>query len=133
MEHVEFEVIDFLAPFNGLQDLFLMFQSAYADEYYVQTILRYRGTLRRLVYHRRYFCMAEVGPYQEEYCDSSLEDTEGGRFADILRETQLESIGVCREPSKLQKSFQSIASTVNSLKLLHLRFTGKVERKPKFF
>lgn len=26
-----------------------------------------------------------------------------------------------------------MACTVNSLKLLHLRFTGKVERKPKFF
>ena len=62
-----------------------------------------------------------------------MEETEAGGFADILRKAKLESVGVYREPSKLQKSFQIIASTVNSLKLLHLHFTGKAEPKPKFF
>lgn len=133
MHEMEYDMIDFLAPFNGLEDLFLMFQSDYADEYYAKMILRHRDTLRRLVYHRRHYCMAEKAPYWEEYCDSSMEDTEGGGFAEILRETKLESVGVCGEPSKLEKSFQSIASGANSLKLLHLRFTGKAERKPKFF
>lgn len=133
MHGMEFDVIDFLAPFDGLEDLFLMFQSDYADEYYAKMILRHRDTLRRLVYHRRHYCMTEKAPYWEEDCDSSLEDTEGGGFAEIVRETKLERAGVCGEPSKLQKSFQSIASRVDSLKLLHLRFTGKAERKPKFF
>jgi len=82
---------------------------------------------------RGHYCMAEKAPYWEEYCDSSLEDTEGGGFAEILRETKLESVGVCGEPSRFQKSFQSVASRVDSLKLLHLRFTGKAKRKPKFF
>lgn len=133
MYESEFDLIDFLAPFDGLEDLFLMFQSNYADQYYGEMILRHRDTLRRLVYHRRHYCLAEKAPYWEEYCDSSLEETEGGGFAEILRGTKLESVGVCGEPSKLQTSFQSVASTVNSLKLLHLRFTGKAERKPKFF
>ena len=130
---MECEVIDFLAPFDSLKDLFLMFYSDYTNEYYFQMILRHRDTLRRLVYHRRHYCMADKAPYWQEYCDSSLEETEGDGFADIFRETKLERLGVCGEPSKLQESFHSMASTVHSLKLLHLRFTGKAERKPKFF
>ena len=133
IDGMESDMIDLLAPFKGLEDLFLLFDSDYADGYYAEMILRHGDTLRRLVYHRRHYCMAEKAPYWEEYCDSSLDDAEGGGFADILRETKLESAGVCGEPLKLQKSFQSIASRVNSLKLLHLRFTGKAERKPKFF
>ena len=132
-EMIEFNVIDFLGPFDGLEDLFLMFESVDADQYYAQMILRHRDTLRRLVYHRRHYCVAKNSPYSQEYCDSSLEDTECGGFAEIVRETKLESAGVCAEPSKLQKSLQGIASRVDSLKLLHLRFTGKAERKPKFF
>ena len=133
IDGMESDMIDLLAPFKGLEDLFLLFDSDYADGYYAEMILRHGDTLRRLVYHRRHYCMAEKAPYWEEYCDSSLDNAEGGGFADILRETKLESAGVCGEPLKLQKSFQSIASRVNSLKLLHLRFTGKAERKPKFF
>ena len=129
---LEFELIDFLAPFDSLENLFLMFESDYADECYAEMILHHRDTLRRLVFHRRYYCLDEKAPYWEEYCDSSLEETEGGGFADINRKTKLESVGVCGEPSKLQKSFQSIASTVNSLTLLHLRFTRKAERKPNY-
>jgi len=133
MVEMEFDFVDFLAPFDGLEDLFLMFQSDYADKYYAEMILHHRDTLRRLVFHRRHYCMAEKAPYWEEYCDSSLEETEGGGFPEILRETKLKSSGVCGEPSKLQKSSQSIASRVDSLKLLHLRFTGKAVRKPRFF
>lgn len=96
-------------------------------------ILRHRETLRRLVFHRRHRCMAEKAPYWEEYCDSSLEETEGGGFVDFLYQTKLDCVGICGEPSKLQESFQSIAATVKSLKLFHLRFTGKAERKPKIF
>ena len=76
--------------------------------------------------------MAEQAPYWEEYCDSSLEEKKGHGFARILFETKLESAGVCAAPSKLQESCQGIALWVDSLKLLHLRFTGKAERKPKF-
>lgn len=63
MFEVEFDLLDFLAPFNGLEDLFLIFQSDYADECYAQMLLRHRDTLRRLVYHRRHYCMAEKAPY----------------------------------------------------------------------
>ena len=133
MYEVEFDFIDFLASLHSLEDLFLMFQSNHADKYYFQMILRHRDTLRRLVFHRRHYCMAEKAPYWAQFCDSSLDETEGGGFADVLRQTKLHCVGVCGEPSKLQEKFQSIASTVNSLKLLHLRFTGKAERKPKFF
>ena len=133
MDGMEFDLIDFLAPFDRLQHLFVMFDSDYADEYYVEMILRHRDTLRKLVFHRRHYCLAEKAPYWEDYCDSSLDETEGGGLAKILCETKLESAGICGEPLKLQKSFSSIASSVCSLKLLHLRFTGKAERKPRFF
>lgn len=125
--------VDFLAPFHSLEDLFLMFDTNYANECYVEMILRHQETLRRLVYHKRHYCLDPKAPYWKEYCDSSYYKNEGGLFAEVLRKTKLESAGVCEEPSKLQKSFQSIASGVDSLKLLHLRFTGKAERKPKFF
>ena len=130
MDLRELHAIDFLAPFTGLEDLFLMFESDFADTIYIDMILRHRGKLRSLVYHKRYLCTDEL--YEEEYRDSSLLDSEGVRFADVLCETEFESVGVCGKPSSAQKSFQSIASKVDSLKLLHLRFTGKAEQKPKF-
>lgn len=128
-----FDIIDFLAPFDSPETLFLMFDADYADRYYAEMILRHQATLRRLVYHRRHYCLTENSPYWEEHCDSPLEETKGHGLVQMLSETKLESAGVCGEPSKLQESFQSIASRVESLKLLHLRFTGKVERRPKFF
>lgn len=128
----DLQLVDFLAPFDSLEQLFLMFDSDYADIHYVEMILRHRDTLRRLVYHRRTYCLAEKAPYWEEYRDSSQEGESCDGFASILCETKLEGAGVCGEPSKLQESFQSIAPGVDSLKLLHLRFTGKAERKPKF-
>ncbi|KAL9633059.1 MAG: hypothetical protein Q9164_004924 [Protoblastenia rupestris] len=79
-----------------------------------------------------YATKAELVLCQAEMDNMEFEETEGGGFAGILCETKLESAGVCGEPSRLQKSFQGIAYKVDSLKLLHLRFTGKAERKPKF-
>ena len=99
--HIEFDSVDSLAPFHGLEDLFLIFQSDYADKYYIKTILRYRDTLRRLVFYRRYYCKAEKAPYWEEYCDNPLDKTEGGGFANVLNKTKLEYIGVYKEPSTL--------------------------------
>ena len=129
---IDLDFIDFLAPFRGLEDLFIMFDADYADEHYTETILPHRDTLRRLVFHRRHYCLAENSPYWEEYCDSSLDEMEGGGLAKVLRETDLESVGICGKPSQLQKSLRSAAANVESLKLLHLRFTGKAERKPRF-
>lgn len=129
---MEYNVIGFLAPFNGLKDLFLLFDCGYANEYYAKAILYHRDTLRRVVFHRRHFCIAVKAPYSQQYCDSSLEGSEG-ELTDVFRETTLESAGICGEPSTLQKSFQSIAYSVDSLRLLHLRFTGKAKRKPRFF
>ena len=63
IEEIKFNIIDFLAPFNGLKDLFLMFDSDYTNEYYAEMILHYRDTLRRLVFYRRHYCMAEKAPY----------------------------------------------------------------------
>jgi len=131
IEGLEWDVVHFLAPFKNLENLFLMFDADYADSNYAELILRHRDTLRRLVYHRRQICQDETAPYSNEYCDSSPEEIESV-LAGILHKTKLKSAGFCAEPSKLQNSFQSIASTVHSLKLLHLRFTGKAERKPKF-
>ena len=126
-------MVDFLALFDGLEKLFLMLDSDYTDNIYFEMILRHRDTLRRLVYHRRSYCLAEKAPYWEEYCDDSLEkEREGDGFERILCETKLECAGVCDVPSELQESFQNIALGVDSLKLLHLRFTGKAKRKPKF-
>ncbi len=51
-------------------------------------ILHHRDTLRRLVFHRRHYCIAEYTPYWEEYCDSPLEEAQGGGFAEILHETE---------------------------------------------
>lgn len=63
MEEFEFEYVDFLAPFDALEDLFLMFDSDYEDENYIDTILHHRDTLRRLVFHRRHYCLDEEAPY----------------------------------------------------------------------
>jgi len=123
------EFIDFLAPFRSLEDLFVLFESFYADQEYVGSIYAHRSTLRRLVYHRRQYCLEEKAPYFEEYCDNSLEEVSG--LEKILQENRLESLGLCAEPLMLQKTFQDIARQVYSLKLLHLRFTGKAERKPR--
>lgn len=128
----ESEYVDFLAPFDALEDLFLMFESVYADEIYINTILHHRDTLRRLVFHRRHYCLVEEAPYWEEFCDSSDGSGDGG-LAKLLLKSELQSAGICVPPSELQISLQGIASSVDSLKLLHLRFTGKAKRKPKFF
>lgn len=50
----------------------------------------------------------------------------------MLYKTKFEKLNIYKEPSKLQKSFQSIISKVDSLKLIYLRFTKKAKRKPKF-
>lgn len=133
MHEIEFDLVNFLPPFDRLEDLFLMFHSDFADECYAEMVLRHRGSLRRLIYHRRHYCMAEKAPYWEEYCDTPLQDTEDRGFIEILREAELECAGICGEPSKLQRNLRSIAPKTDSLRLLHLRFTGKAERKPKFF
>ena len=125
--------VDFLAPFNHLEDLFLMLESDWADRCYTASILRHRSSLRTLIYHRRHYCMVENSPYYEEYQDSPLEHTKGGNFVDVLHGTMLKTLGVCDDPSMLRENLQQVAPTMDSLRLLHLRFTGKVERKPKFF
>lgn len=124
------QFIDFVAPFRSLEDLYVLFESLYADQYYVDSIYAHRSTLRRLVYHRRQYCLEEKAPYFEEYCDNPLEEVSG--LEKILQENKLESLGLCAEPSMLRKIFQDTARHVNSLELLHLRFTGKAERRPKF-
>ncbi|KAL9045961.1 MAG: hypothetical protein Q9214_001091 [Letrouitia sp. 1 TL-2023] len=133
MDNTIYDIVEFLAPFDSLKDLYLLFQSEYTDECYFEMILHYRDTLRRLVYHRRHYCLTETAPYWEEFCDSPLDKTKSSGIAEVLCETKLGSLGVCGELSELQRSFQSIASRADSLKFLHLRFTGKTERKPKFF
>ena len=55
IDRIDLDFIDFLAPFEGLEDLFVMFESDYADIRYANTILRHRDTLRRLVFHKRYY------------------------------------------------------------------------------
>jgi len=100
IEGWEWDVVHFLAPFKDLENLFLMFDADYADSNDAELILRYRDTLRRLVYHRRQFCQDKKAPYSNEYCDSSPEEIESV-FAGILRITKLESAGFCVEPSKL--------------------------------
>lgn len=130
LEGMSDDFIDFVAPFRSLEDLFVLFESLYADQCYVDSIYAHRSTLRRLVYHRRQYCLEENAPYFEEYCDNALEEVSG--LEKILQENKLESLGLCAEPSMLQKNFQGTARHVYSLQLLHLRFTGKAERKPKF-
>lgn len=80
MYKLEFDLIDFLVSLDSIEESFLMLQSGQADECYVQMILRRRDNLRGLVYRRRHYCMTEKAPYWEEYCDSSLEETEGGKL-----------------------------------------------------
>lgn len=41
----EFDMIDFLAPFDSLEDLFLMFDFDFADMFYFEMILCHRDTL----------------------------------------------------------------------------------------
>ena len=76
--------------------------------------------------------LGEKGYNSSICCGTSLESAEKGLFGELLCETKIESFGVCAEPSKLQKGFQNFASKQRSLRLLYLRFTGKVVRTPKF-
>lgn len=48
-------MVDFLAPFNGFKDLFLIFDFDFANKYYIEMILRYRDILRRLVFYKRQY------------------------------------------------------------------------------
>ena len=126
---------DFLASFDSLKDLFIMFEARSTDRYHGESILRHRNTLRRLVYHRRFYCSDRRSPYHREWRDYSLGE---GRKTDksiinIFEGTRLESAGFCDEPSHFRQNLKSIAYRVISLTLLHLRFTGKETRKPKFF
>ena len=127
------ESIDFLAPFHNLKDLFLMFESLYIDSYYGEMIQRHQDTLRRLIYQRRNYCIDEASPYFEEYNDVSLGSPGFEWLIEIILQSQLKIAGICVAPSVLQKGFQHTTSSPNCLKLLHLRFTGKASRKPRFF
>lgn len=131
MELTTEELFLFLAPFACLEDLFVLFEPPFADSCYVEPILKSRETLQRLVYHRRDYCLANKSPYFEEFCDSNLDETESG-FPKLLRETRLESAGICAEPVTLRKVLRDAAPTMRSLKLLRLRFTGKVAPKPRY-
>ena len=124
---------DFLASFANLEDLFLLFEAPFADDYYINSILRHRETLRRLIYHRRRSYLAGNPRITDTFCDCCLDRGDGG-LSRVLRENRLESVGLCAKPSKLRESFQSIASGVYSLRILHLRFTGKTKRRlrPRF-
>ena len=131
---VENHSIDILAPFICLKDLFVMLEAAFNDRFYLESILRHQNTLQRLVYHRRNYEMHDGdSPYFEEWFDVSSIDEREGRLAHLLRQNKLECLGVCTEPSKLQKNLQSVAPSVKSLRLLHLRFTGKRCRAPRFY
>ena len=129
----DFHEIDILAPFNHLEDVFLMIHADWVDDCYLSMILRHQDTVRRLVYHRQHYDSEEESPYSNEYCDSSLDPKSSASFANLIRETRLESFGICAVPSMLQIALRYDASEANSLKLLHLRFTGKAVQKPKFF
>ena len=130
-EWTSLTMVDFLSPFNSLEDLFIMFESDFNNKPYYKMILRHRETLRRLVYHRRNYAHEDTIPCHGGYYDVPLRPQDG-EFAHILHETKLECVGVCGKPRVLQKSFQSRASALVSLKLLHLRHAGKVEPRRKF-
>ncbi|KAG8525369.1 uncharacterized protein KY384_009013 [Bacidia gigantensis] len=120
--------IDFFAPFDTLCDLFLTVESCSSrHDCLVDSILKRRNTLRRLVYHKR------NTPYQEEFHDAKL--SEPGAWVYILATISLEGLGICDDPFALKKSFESLPSTAatkQSLKILHLRSAGKSSWKPKF-
>ena len=173
-------VHDFLAVFWTLEDLFLLFDTEFADWCYVKMILQHRDTLRRLVYHRRQCCLTSTrlllgfGEYHDvssltderDFDDDELSLGDNGDtdeqipsrekdfdelsqrengdtdehipsrekdLVNILQSTQLQSAGFCIRPSEMQKCLEGRASSIDSLKVLHLRFTGKKERRPRFF
>ena len=126
------DIIDFLTPFRDLEDLFLMLESDAADEYYIRTITHHLGTLRRFVFHRRHFCLHAESPYYKEYCDVPLGET-ATSLVDVLLSTRLECAGICAEPWRLKQMLHKAAPRMGSLRLLHLRYTGKELRRPKFF
>lgn len=101
MDGIDLDFNDFLAPFDGLEGLFIMLESDYANVCYTKMILWHRNDLRGLIFHRHHYCLDEKSPYWEEYCDSPL--GEGGFLANLLRATKLECAGFYGEISQLQK------------------------------
>ena len=121
---------NFLGPFEGLKDLFLLFQSCYSDTYHAERILRHRNTLRRLVYHRRHYCETKGKPYTDQFCDQPLGPIKDFWIPQLLLDTKVESLGLCERPPTLKESCQSCSSRALSLRLLHLRFTGRLHYQP---
>ena len=72
IDGLEWDITHFLALFDNLEDMFLLFDADCADRYYAESILHHRDTLRRLVYHRRHFSLDEKAPYWNEHSDSTL-------------------------------------------------------------
>ena len=122
-----------LAPFSSLEGLFLMFEAPPLEgDWQFGVIHHHSDTLRRLVFHMRHHCLVQESPYRHEYCDNSWDKSADKAFTGILEGIKLEALGICGEPWKIQASFLKVAPAVRSLKMLHLRFTGKWQRKPKF-
>ena len=52
-----------------------MSQFDYVDKCHAEMIMRHQDTYGRLLYHQENYYMVEKASYEQEYCDSSLENT----------------------------------------------------------
>ena len=125
--------LTYLSSFHALEDLFLMFEKEDETEYSLDLLFLQRPTLRRLVLHGRYYGMTPIAPYENEYHDSSFHQTFVEGLDTLLVGAGIECLGVCEMPGCLQRAFKAIAPTTESLKLLHIRFTGLRNSRPIFF
>ena len=121
----------FLGPFDSLKEVFLMFESGSTDKDIFTMISRHQKSLRRLIYHRRH--MDGLSIYGVNFYDSSLERINGSGLAKLLSNAEISCLGVCDQPSRLRETLRSVAPRLESLRLLHLRFSGHLKRRPKFF
>ncbi|KAI9891671.1 MAG: hypothetical protein M1814_002606 [Vezdaea aestivalis] len=127
---VEPGLCDILAPFHDLEDLFLMFETPESLEEVALLLYRSSRTLRRLVLHIR-SKFIHATPPETFYHDNPLSRVEDNDLTSIMGDMKLECLGLCASTALITDSFFGTAPITRSLKLLHLRFTGDRQGKPR--
>ena len=77
--------------------------------------------------------MTPIAPHRDEYHDLSFQHTFEDTLDTLFLNAGIECLGVCEMPYCLQEALEAIAPKINSLKLLHIRLTGKKYSTPLFF
>ncbi|KAG8534055.1 uncharacterized protein KY384_000898 [Bacidia gigantensis] len=128
------EIWEFLLVLAEPKDLFILFSCVVPHVDLFQALYRYRFFMHRLTYHKREPRMVAIDTDTiQEWVDARCEDLLYPSLISLLRDAlHLTALGICDKPSSLQSALQGNAKDFTTIKLLHLRFTGKSQPKPKF-